>query len=101
MIITEGKKWHHLAAKSVSALFRGIKSKHIKVIYCLNCFHSFRIENKLRKHENVYKNCDFCYVEITKEDNKILKCNYCYEEMPKKDNKILKYNNGEKYMQVV
>ena len=67
-----------------SALFRGIKSKHIKDIYCLNCFHSFRIENKLRKHENVYK-----------------KCNYCYEEMPKKDNKILKYNNGEKYMQVV
>ena len=67
----------------MSALFRGITSKHDADFYCLNCFHSFRSENKLKNHKNVCENHA-----------------YCYEEMPKEDKKILKYNHGEKSMKV-
>ena len=48
--------------------------------YCLNCFHSFRTENKLKNIK--------MYVKIF--------LDYCYLEMSKVDNKILKYNHGEK-----
>ena len=57
------------------------KFKHI--IYCINCIHSFRTKDKLKKHENVCKSQNYCYVEI-----------------PKEDNKILKHNHEEKYMKV-
>ena len=40
--------------------------------YCLNCPHSYRTENQLKKRYNVCKNHDYCYVEMPKEDNKIL-----------------------------
>ena len=78
LIITDGKKWHYLAVKSLSALLRGVTSNHNGDFYCLNCFHSYRTENQLKKHEKV--------------------CNdhhYCYVEMPDEFNKILKYNHGE------
>ena len=65
----------------MSALFRGITSKHDGEFYCLNCFHSHTTENKLKKPKNVCKNHDYCYVV-----------------MPKEDNKLLKYNHGEKSM---
>ena len=39
-MITDGEKWHYLAVKSLSALFRGITSNHKEDFYCLNCFHS-------------------------------------------------------------
>ena len=83
LMITDGKKWHYLAVKTFSGLLRGITSKHEEDLYYLNCFHSFRTENKLKKHKNVYEDHDYCYVE-----------------MPKDDNKILKYNHGEKFMKV-
>ena len=38
LIITDGKKWHYLAVKSLSALLRGITSNHNGDFYCLNCF---------------------------------------------------------------
>ena len=47
LMITDGKKWHFLPVKSLSALFRGI----IMIIH------------------------DYCYVEMPEEDNKILKYN--------------------------
>ena len=68
-MITDGKKWHYLAIKKFSALFNGIISQHVGDFYCLNCFHSFRTENKLKKHKNVCENHDYCYVEIPKEDD--------------------------------
>ena len=40
-------------------------------------------KNKLKKHNNVCENHDYCYVE-----------------MPKEDNKTSKYNHGEKSMKV-
>ena len=81
-MITDGKKWHCLAVKKLSALLRGKTSNHNGGFYCLNCFHLYRTKKKnLKKHYNVCKNCD-----------------YCYEEMPNEDNKILKYNHGGKSM---
>ena len=64
-------------------MLKGITSKHVGDFYCLNCFHSYTTENKLKQHESVYKN----YV-------------YSYVEMPKENNKILKYNREEKSMKV-
>ena len=83
LIITDAEKWHFLAIKSLSTLLRGITSKHEGDFSCLNCFHSFRTENKLKKDNNVCENHG-----------------YCYEEMSKKDYKILKYNHGEKSAKV-
>ena len=65
--------------KNLSALLSGITSNYNWDFYCLNCFQLYRTENKLKKHYNICKNHDYCYVD-----------------MPEEDNKILKYNHGEK-----
>ena len=82
-MITDGEKWHYLAVKNLSALFRGITSKHDGDFNCLNCFCSYRTENKAKKHKKACGNHDYCYVE-----------------MPEEDNKTLKYNQREKCMKV-
>ena len=82
-MITHGEKWHYLAVEKSSALFRGITSNNDGDFYCINCLHSYRTENRLKKHYNLRKNNDYCYVE-----------------MPTEDNKILKYNHGEKSMKI-
>ena len=61
--------------KSLSALLRWVTSKHVRDFDWLNCFHSHGTEKKLKKHENVCKNYDYCYVEIPSEDNEIVKYN--------------------------
>ena len=75
------KKWHYLAVKSSSSLFRGITSNHNGNFYCLNCFHSYNKKNRLEKHERICNKNDYCYVK-----------------MPDENNKMLKYNHGEKSM---
>ena len=82
-MITDGEKWHYLAAKSLFALFREITSNNHGDFYCFNCFQSYTTENKLKKHKKVCENHDYCYVE-----------------MPEEYNEILKYNAGEKSMKV-
>ena len=82
-MITDGKKWHYLAVKKLSVLFRGITSKHVRDFYCLNCFNSFRTEKALKHHQSVNRDHDYYYVE-----------------MPDKYNNILKYNPGEKSMKI-
>ena len=72
-----------LTVKGLPALFRGITSNHEEDFYCLNCFHSYSTKNKLKKHQKVCENHD-----------------YCYAETPEKDNKIIKYNQEEKSMKV-
>ena len=57
-MITDGKKWHYIVAKSLSVLLRGIASKHDGDFYYLNCFHLYSTKNK--KHERV------CYKQIIK-----------------------------------
>ena len=79
--ITDGKKSYYLAIKKLPALLRGITSNHNGDFYCLICFHCFRTKNMFKKHENVCKDHDCCYVEI-----------------PNKDNHLLKYNHGKKSM---
>ena len=74
-MITDGKKWHYLALKSLLALLRGITSNHNGDLYFLNCFHSYSTKNKLRRHERVCHYNDYCYVDMPNEDNKILKYN--------------------------
>ena len=47
-MISDSEKWHYLAIKSLSALFRGITSNNNLEFYCLICFHSFATENLKR-----------------------------------------------------
>ena len=92
LITTNGKKWHYIALKSeptddgfnlpiksLSRLFRGVTSNHVGDFYCLNCLHSFRTDNSLKKYERLCDSND-----------------YCSAEMPTKFNKTLRYNYGEK-----
>ena len=48
MIADKNNRWHYLAVKSLSALFREITSSNNGDFYCLNCFHSYRTLNKLK-----------------------------------------------------
>ena len=81
MITDDGENWHYLAAKRISALFRGITSNNNGDYYCLNCFHSYRTNNQLKKREKLCGKHDYCNIKI-----------------PKEDNEILKYNHGEKLL---
>ena len=71
MITDDGKRWHYLAVKSLTILLRGITSNHHRDFYCLNCFDSYRTLNKLKKHERVCNNHDYCRVGMPKEHEKI------------------------------
>ena len=66
----EKEGWHYLEVKKLSTLLRAIVSKHHGNFYCLNCLHSFRTENKLKSHEKVCKNKDFCRTVIPTQKNK-------------------------------
>ena len=61
-MITNGSKWHYTAlkseptevgfnrpTKSLSKLFKGITSNSHGDFFCLNCLHSFRTDNALKK----------------------------------------------------
>ena len=80
-MINDGEKWNYFAVKSLSALLRGITSKHVGDFYSLNCFCSYTTKKILKNIKNVCENHDYCYVD-----------------MPEEDNKILKYNHGERSM---
>ena len=76
---SEGKQWHYLKAKKLSALLRGITSKHHGDFYCMNCLHYFatKKKKKLELHKKVCENKDFYNVIMPFEDAKILECNPC------------------------
>ena len=79
LMIGDGGKWHYLTVRSLSALLKGITSKHKDDSYYLNCFHAYPSKKLIEKH----KKC---------EDK-----DYCYIEMPKKG-ESLKYQPGVKSM---
>ena len=84
LIITDDdERWHYLSVIILSALLRGISSSNNGDFYCLNCFHSYRTLNKLKKHERVFNNHDYCHVDIL-EDGK----------------NILEYRSGDKSLKV-
>ena len=71
LMITDGtSNWHYLAIKNIS--LRGITSNHNGDFYCLNCLHSCRTKSKLKRHENICKNHDFCNLKMPDVDNNIL-----------------------------
>ena len=80
LMITDGEKWHYFAV-NLSALFKAITSKHDRDFCCLNCFHAYTTENKLKKHKKVCENNDYFCVEMSNEDNKILQNNYGEKSM--------------------
>ena len=81
-ISVNDNNWHYLAVKNILGLLRGITSNHNGDFYCLNCFHSYTTKEKLKKHERICKDHDFCSVK-----------------MPDGDKKILKYNPGAKSLE--
>ena len=70
MITDHGKKWYYLAVRSLASLLRGITSNHHGDFDCLNCFHSYGTLNKLKKHERVCNNHDYCRLGMPKEHEK-------------------------------
>ena len=80
MITEKNNRWHYLAVKSLATLFRGITSNHHEDFYCLNCFHSYKILHKLKKHERVCNNQDYCRIDIPKEHEKKKKKNTYLEK---------------------
>ena len=62
-------------SKKLSTLLHGITSKHKGNFYCLNCLHSFRTENKLKYHEKVCNNKDFCGIVVPSQKDIILEFN--------------------------
>ena len=82
LMINNGKNWHYLAVTNLSGLLRGISSNHNSDYYCLNCFHSYRTENKLNVHKKICENHEYCNIE-----------------MPSPNNNIVKYNQGEKSLE--
>ena len=55
LMITDGEKRHYLAVKSLSALLRGITSKHDGDFYSLNCFRGFYNLNCFHSYSTKYK----------------------------------------------
>ena len=75
LMISDGQKWHYLLVKNLPGLLRGITCNHKEDFYCLNCFHSYRTENKLESHKKICENHDYCHVEMPTKDNNIIKDN--------------------------
>ena len=73
MITDDGKRWLYLAVRSLPSLLREISSSNKGDFYCLNCFHSYRTLNKLKKHERVCNNHDYCHIDMPNEGVNILK----------------------------
>ena len=65
-MISDGDKWHYLTVRSLSALLKGITSKHKGDSYCLNCVHSYRTKEAFKKHTKLCEDKDYCYIEIPK-----------------------------------
>ena len=72
MITDADNNWHYLAVKRIPGLLRGKTSRHNGDFYCLNCFHWYTNENKLRKHEKICNDHEFCFLKIANEDKKFL-----------------------------
>ena len=72
-MIPNREGWHYLAVKKLSALLRGITSKHHNDFYNLNCLHSFVTEKKVQSHKRVCENKHFCNIIML--DTKILEFN--------------------------
>ena len=74
LLITDGaSNWHYLTVKSISGLLGRIISNHNGHFYYLNCFHPYTTNKRLRKHERICNDHEFCHLKMPDEGNKILK----------------------------
>ena len=71
MITDDNNRWHYLAVKRLPILLRRITSNHHRDFYCLTYFYPHKILNKLKKHERVCNNHDYCRVDMPNEHEKI------------------------------
>ena len=65
-MITDGTKWHYLALKTLSGFLRGITGNNHGDFYCLNCLHSYTTKNRLKKHQKICENHEYCELEMPK-----------------------------------
>ena len=72
MITDATDKWHYIAIRSIPSLLRGVSSTHQGDHYCLNCFHSYRTESTLKKHEEICINNKFTLIKMPTEDKKYI-----------------------------
>ena len=82
MATDDGERWHYLAVRSFLE-YHVVKMEMFQLVYCFNCFHSYRTINNLKKHERLSNNHDYCHVD-----------------MPEKGKNILKYRSGDKSLKV-
>ena len=84
---SEGRLWHYLAVKNLSALLRGTTLKNNGDFYCMNCFDSFRIKTSLNQIKQYVKTKIFvmqlCHLKTVKYKNLIniknlIKCNLLF-----------------------
>ena len=80
-MITDGDEWHFLTVKNSSRLLHGVTSNQNDGHYCMNCLHMFRTENKLKSHENVCRNHNYCNIKMLEAFNKMLKFNQEHKSM--------------------
>ena len=87
LMITDNIKRHYLALKSISTNDGFVKpTQSISRLsnkitstnttddyYCLNCFKSYRTESKLKEHELICDNHDYCEIIVPDENHKTLK----------------------------
>ena len=67
--VNQKKKMVLSSSKKIPELIHEITLKLKDDLYCLNCYHSFRTENKLKSHKEVCKNKDFVQLKC---DQKII-----------------------------
>ena len=59
-------------SKKISPLLHRMTSRHKNGSCCLNCLHCFRMENKLKSHEKVCKNKDFCRIVMPSQNYNLI-----------------------------
>ena len=72
MISDKDKNWHYITVKSLKKLSRNVFSNNHADHYCVNCFHAYRTENALKKHEKLCMNNKYCHLRLPKEGENIL-----------------------------
>ena len=75
LLIIPNEEKEAIAVKKLSTLLRGITLKSHGDFHCLTCLHSFRTGNKLKSHDKVCKNKDFCGIVMPSEKDNILEFN--------------------------
>ena len=75
MVTDYAENWYYFAVKSISRLLKGITSNHNGDFSSSNCFHSYRTKERLKKHEKICKDHDYCCAKRSDKDLKILKYN--------------------------